>query len=110
MKQFHLNDIEWVRPVNDLTHPLRLPPMSVPGATLGLRRHPDLGVIEFIASDQKNLLLVATAKRVFAISPASRLTLHKPLRLPLNLEALHRRNRSRFILHSSSRRPGKTDW
>jgi len=65
-----LNDIEWVRPVHDLTHPLRLPSMSVPGAILGLRRHPDLGVIEFIASDRKNLLLVATAKRVFAISPA----------------------------------------
>jgi len=66
-----LNDIEWVRPVDDLTHPLRLPSMSVPGAILGLRRHPDLGVVEFIASDRKNLLLVATAKRVFAISPAS---------------------------------------
>ena len=65
-----LNDIEWVRPVNDLTHPLRLPSMSVPGAILGLRRHPDLGVVEFIAGDRKNLLLVATAKRVFAISPA----------------------------------------
>ncbi len=65
-----LNDIEWVRPVNDLTHPLRLPSISVPGAILGLRRHPDLGVVEFIASDQRNLLLVATAKRVFAISPA----------------------------------------
>jgi len=66
-----LNDIEWVRPVDDLTHPLLLPSMSVPGAILGLRRHPDLGVVEFIASDRRNLLLVATAKRVYAISPAS---------------------------------------
>jgi len=65
-----LNDIEWVRSVNDLTHPLRLPSMSMPGAILGLRRHPDLGVVEFIASDRKNLLLVATAKHVFVISPA----------------------------------------
>jgi hypothetical protein len=65
-----LNDIEWVRPVGDLTHPLRLPSMSTPGAILGLRRHPDLGVVEFIASDRKNILLVATAKRVFAISPS----------------------------------------
>ena len=65
-----LNDIEWMRSINDLTHPLRLPSLSVPGAILGLRRHPDLGVVEFIASDRKNLLLVATAKRVFAISPA----------------------------------------
>jgi hypothetical protein len=65
-----LNDIEWVRPVSDLTHPLRLPSMSLPGAILGLRRHPDLGVVEFVASDRKNLILIATAKRVFAISPS----------------------------------------
>ena len=64
-----LNDIEWVRSVQDLTHPLGLPPMTMPGAVLGLRRHPDLGVVEFIASDTSNLLLVATAKRVYAISP-----------------------------------------
>jgi len=65
-----LNDIEWVRPVKDLTRPLRLPPMALPGAILGQRRHPDLGVVEFVASDRKNMLLVATAKHVFAISPA----------------------------------------
>jgi hypothetical protein len=34
-----------------------------------MRRHPDLGVVEFLASDAKKLLLVATAKRVFVISP-----------------------------------------
>ncbi len=64
-----LNDIEWIRPVEDLTKPLSLPPLPLPGALLGLRRHPDLGVVEFIASDMKKLLLVATAKRIFAISP-----------------------------------------
>jgi hypothetical protein len=64
-----LSDIEWVRPAG-LTHPLRLPPLPMAGAILGLSRHPDLGVVEFMASDRKNLLLVATAKRVYAISPA----------------------------------------
>jgi hypothetical protein len=64
-----LNDIEWMRPASDLTHPLALPSLPLPGALLGLRRHPDLGVVEFIASDAKKLLLVATAKRVFVISP-----------------------------------------
>ncbi len=66
-----LTDIEWIRSAQDLTHPLGLPPMTMPGALLGLRRHPDLGVVEFIASDTKNMLLVATAKRVYAISPAN---------------------------------------
>jgi len=65
-----LTDIEWVRSIHDLTHPLILPPLPMAGALLGLRRHRDVGVVEFIASDKKNLLLVATAKRVYAISPA----------------------------------------
>jgi len=64
-----LSDIEWVRPSEDLTAPLRLPVLPLPGAVLGLRRHPDLGVVEFLASETRNLLLVATAKRVYAISP-----------------------------------------
>ncbi len=66
-----LTDIEWVRSMDDLTRPLRLPPMPMPGAVLGLRRHPDLGVVEFMASESRDLLLVATAKRVYAISPAN---------------------------------------
>ena len=64
-----LSDIEWMRPAEDLTHPLNLPAIPLPGAILGLRRHPDLGVVEFIASDARKLLLIATAKRVFVISP-----------------------------------------
>lgn len=64
-----LTDIEWVRPASDLTRPLTLPTFRLPGAVLGSRRHPDLGLVEFIASDTKNIILVATSKRVFAISP-----------------------------------------
>jgi hypothetical protein len=66
-----LTDIEWLRPATDLTTPLRLPWLPIPGAVLGLRRHPDLGVVEFLAADPKNLLLVATSKRVYAISPTN---------------------------------------
>jgi hypothetical protein len=64
-----LTDIEWVRPASDLTRPLLLPRFRLPGAVLGTRRHPDLGLVEFIASDTKHLILIATSKRVFAISP-----------------------------------------
>jgi hypothetical protein len=64
-----LNDIEWIRPVTDLTTPLNLPPLSLPGGLLGLRKHPDLNVVEFLAADANKLLLVATAKRIFVISP-----------------------------------------
>lgn len=64
-----LTDVEWVRPASDLTHPLSLPRFRLPGGILGTRRHTDLGLVEFIASDSKNIILIATAKRVFAISP-----------------------------------------
>lgn len=64
-----LNDIEWVRPASDLTRPLLLPRLRLPGAILGTRRHPDLGLVEFIASSSRNMILIATSKRIFAISP-----------------------------------------
>lgn len=66
-----LTDIEWLRPASDLTNPIRLPWLPIPGAVLGLRRHPDLGVIEYLASDPRKMLLVATSKRVYAISPTN---------------------------------------
>lgn len=64
-----LTDIEWIRPADDLSHPLSLPRLCLPGAIIGTRRHVDLGPVEFIASDPSKLILVATSKRVFAISP-----------------------------------------
>ncbi|MGZ9165641.1 MAG: PH domain-containing protein [Anaerolineales bacterium] len=64
-----LTDVEWVRPATDLSHPLSLPRFRLPGAILGTRRHTDLGLVEFIASDSRNMILIATAKRIFAISP-----------------------------------------
>jgi hypothetical protein len=69
VEDISLTDIEFVRSVDDLTVPLKLPSLPIPGGLLGARRHPDLGMVEFLASDRKKLLLVATAKRVFVISP-----------------------------------------
>ena len=64
-----LTDIEFIRSADDLTVPLPLPFLPLPGGLIGIRRHPDLGVVEFLAADAKKLILVATAKRVFVISP-----------------------------------------
>jgi len=64
-----LTDIEWIRPASDLAAPLSLPRFRLPGAVIGTRRHTDLGLVEFLASDPKKLILIATSKRVFAISP-----------------------------------------
>ncbi|MCA2002320.1 MAG: PH domain-containing protein [Chloroflexi bacterium] len=64
-----LTDIEFIRSADDLIIPLKLPAPPLPGGLIGMRRHPDLGAVEFLAADAKKLLLVATAKRVFVISP-----------------------------------------
>jgi hypothetical protein len=69
VEQIPVSEVEWVRSVEALATPLRLPLIHLPGAITGSRRHPDIGPVEFLASDAKALVLVATAKRVFVISP-----------------------------------------
>ncbi len=64
-----LSEVEWVRPAEDLQIPLKPPVFSLPGAVLGLSRHPDLGVVEFIASSINDLVIVACMDRVVALSP-----------------------------------------
>lgn len=65
-----LPEVEWARPASDLPYELPLPFLRLPGAVLGTRQHPDLGKIEFLASEAHNLLLVATPQTIYAISPA----------------------------------------
>ena len=64
-----LSEVEWVRPADDLQIPLKPPLFSMPGAVLGLSRHPDLGGVEFIASSINDLVIVACMDRVVALSP-----------------------------------------
>ena len=69
LEDIPLTDVEWMRPASDLTQPLSLPALHLPGGLIGSRRHPDLGLVEFLASDARKLLLVGTSKRVYVISP-----------------------------------------
>ncbi len=69
VEQIPVSELEWVRPMEALATPLALPFVHLPGAIMGNRRHPDLGPVEFLASDNKTLVLVATSRRVFVISP-----------------------------------------
>jgi hypothetical protein len=64
-----LPDIEWVRLATDLAADLPQPRLSWPGALLGIVHVHDLGAVEYLASTNKTLLLVATSQRIFAISP-----------------------------------------
>ena len=64
-----VTDVEWIRPVKGLAASIRLPWLRLPGGILGVTRQPDLGRVEFLASDTDNLILVATARQIFGISP-----------------------------------------
>jgi Bacterial PH domain len=68
-EQIPVSEIEWVRPRSAMSQSIPLPFLRLPGSVLGSRRHADLGLLEFLAADEKNLLLVATAAKIFAISP-----------------------------------------
>ncbi|HPH94625.1 MAG TPA: PH domain-containing protein [Anaerolineaceae bacterium] len=65
-----LPDIEWICMASDLPYPLPLPLPNWPGSLRGKRHVPELGEVEFMASERQELLLIATPQVVFAISPA----------------------------------------
>lgn len=65
-------NVQWIHPATDLGGSLRLPRFHWPGAVLGTRRLPGGTTdIEFLASQTRDLLVIATPKRLFAISPAN---------------------------------------
>lgn len=64
-----LPEIEWIRRATDMAIDLPKPPLAWPGALLGVVNTPDLGKLEYMASSAEQLLLIATPKRVYAISP-----------------------------------------
>jgi hypothetical protein len=69
VEQIPIAEIEWVRPMAAIVGPIPLPFFRLPGSVVGIRHHSDLGEIEYLASNSKSLLLVATPRKTFAISP-----------------------------------------
>lgn len=67
-----LPEVEWIRPADEMGFRLPLPFWSMPGAILGVRNVEGLGLVEYLASDVGTMLLVATPRRIYAISPADR--------------------------------------
>jgi hypothetical protein len=64
-----MDRVRWVRPARQGDN-LPLPPLRWPGAMVGVRRLPDGLPIEFLAAQSWPLMLVATSRRVYALSPA----------------------------------------
>jgi hypothetical protein len=114
-EEIPINDILWVRPASELGSELPLPWLRWPGAVIGTRTH-DGGVpVEFMASESGQLVLIATKKGMFAISPpdpaAFLSTYHRVTELgsfsPLKARSVYptfllarvwRRRRARYIL------------
>jgi len=70
VEEIPVSDVEWLRPVQGLIAPLSLPLFRLPGSILGVTRQPDIGEVEFLAAETATMILVATPRRVYAISPA----------------------------------------
>jgi hypothetical protein len=69
VEEIPMGSVLWVNPASQLSTPLPLPRLYWPGGVLGQRHLPGGGEIEFMASSSKDLVVIATTGRYFAISP-----------------------------------------
>jgi hypothetical protein len=64
-----MSSVKWMRLAGETQASLPMPLLRWPGAVLGVRRLPDGEQVEFLASQTRPLVLVATPERIYAISP-----------------------------------------
>ncbi len=69
MEAIPMEKIQWVNRASDFPTALPLPWIRWPGSIVGMRTLDTEKTIEFMASSGKGLILIATTRRVFAISP-----------------------------------------
>jgi hypothetical protein len=63
------NSVLWVRPAAELDYKLPLPWLRWPGAVTGTHREAGGTPVEFMASETGQLVLIATPKGLYAVSP-----------------------------------------
>jgi hypothetical protein len=68
-EEIPLPEVEWVRPLDELGETLRSPLFSMPGAYLGSVKSPNLGEVEFMASEKSGAVVVAGEAIMVVISP-----------------------------------------
>lgn len=64
-----MTDIDWVRTAQALEKKPPLPAWSFSGVLRGVIHRPEFGEVEYMASDERRLLLVGTRRRTYAITP-----------------------------------------
>lgn len=64
-----ISEIEWVEYAEDLIVPLIKPRLIWPGAVVGKTNQEGLGEVEFMASEEREMVMIGTKRRVYVISP-----------------------------------------
>jgi hypothetical protein len=70
LEDIPINEVQWIRPAQEVRPGLPLPLVRWPGAVLGIRHLTDGKEIEYLASSTHGMLVIATPQRLFAISPS----------------------------------------
>ena len=68
-EEIPIDTVLWVRPVVELGYNLPLPWLRWPGAVIGMHQQTKGAPVEFMASETGQLVLIATPKGLYAISP-----------------------------------------
>jgi len=68
-EQISIGNILWIQSNSDLANPIQIPKLNIPGLLTGSYDLAKNQKIEFIASDESKLVLIATTDRIFVISP-----------------------------------------
>jgi hypothetical protein len=64
-----MSEIEWVEYAEDLIVPLIMPRLIWPGSVVGRTEQEGLGEVEFLASEEVDMVMIGTKQRVYVISP-----------------------------------------
>jgi hypothetical protein len=70
-EEIPINSVTWVGPADQNGMKLSKPLFHPPGAVLGVQKQADGKLVEFLAARDTHLVMIATPRRIFAISPAS---------------------------------------
>ena len=69
LENIPMNDIKWVHRVDDLEVPPQAPIIHWPGSVLGNRRFQKGPIVEYLASSNNDLVVIAVGDGYYAISP-----------------------------------------
>jgi hypothetical protein len=70
-EEIPINVVNWVGSADQNRMKLSKPIFRFPGAVLGMQTQPDGKAVEYLAARESGLVLIVTAERIYAISPAN---------------------------------------